>query len=187
MGTELVRPCLKEENMEIPAVPPGFESCTSFTLKRVEDKEVASSCSTSASASELQTVHMETEFECSDDATVSRSLRRRPWINYSRLDDSSGDESDSEQVDQIFFSSGLFVFEFGLVLLWKFIPRLDLYFYMNTLSYIPFALSENLSKSLPSKRGYSWVYGVYELPKGKLSTEFSLLDTLYRFTAGMVR
>ncbi|KAI8556170.1 hypothetical protein RHMOL_Rhmol05G0231000 [Rhododendron molle] len=97
MGTELVRPCLKEENMEIPAVPPGFESCTSFTLKRVEDKEVASSCSTSASASELQTVHMETEFECSDDATVSRSLRRRPWINYSRLDDSSGDESDSEQ------------------------------------------------------------------------------------------
>ncbi|KAG5549731.1 hypothetical protein RHGRI_014885 [Rhododendron griersonianum] len=97
MGTELIRPCLKEENMEIPAVPPGFESCTSFTLKRVEDKEVASSCSTSASASELQTVHMETEFECSDDATVSRSLRRRPWINYSRLDDSSGDESDSEQ------------------------------------------------------------------------------------------
>lgn len=97
MGTELVRPCLKEENMEIPAVPPGFESFTSFTLKRVEDKEVVSSCSTSASPSELQTVNMGTELECSDDATVSRSLRRRPWINYSRLDDSSGEESDSEQ------------------------------------------------------------------------------------------
>lgn len=108
MGTELVRSCLKEENMEIPAVPPGFESFTSFTLKRVEDKEVVSSCSTSASPSELQAVNMGTELECSDDATVSRSLRRRPWINYSRLDDSSGEESDSEQVDQIFFASGLF-------------------------------------------------------------------------------
>ncbi|KAA8539005.1 hypothetical protein F0562_025697 [Nyssa sinensis] len=97
MGTELVRPCVKEESMDIPLIPPGFESLTSFTLKRVEDNEIMTSCSASASASEPQTIQMQSEFDCSDDAKITRSLRRRPWINYNRFDNSSGDESDTEQ------------------------------------------------------------------------------------------
>ncbi|XP_059665739.1 putative lysine-specific demethylase JMJ16 isoform X2 [Cornus florida] len=95
MGTELVRPCVKEENMDIPSIPPGFESLTSFTLKRVEDNETMTSCSASVSATEPQS---ETEFDCSDDAKIMRSRRRRPWINYSQFDNSSGDEGDIEQV-----------------------------------------------------------------------------------------
>ncbi|XP_057477100.1 putative lysine-specific demethylase JMJ16 [Actinidia eriantha] len=97
MGTELVRHCVKEENMDIPPVPPGFESLTSFSLKRVEDKEIVSTCSASTTTSESQTVQMESGFESCDDAKITRARRRRPWINYSRLDDSSGDESNSEQ------------------------------------------------------------------------------------------
>lgn len=103
MGTELVRPCVKEENLEIPSIPPGFESLTSFTLKRVEDNESKASCSISASASELQTAKMEMELEYGEDAKMKRSLRHRPWINYGRYDNSSGDESDNEQVDQFLF------------------------------------------------------------------------------------
>ncbi|KAM7532196.1 hypothetical protein LguiB_035606 [Lonicera macranthoides] len=97
MGTELVRPRVKEENLEIPSIPPGFESLTSFTLRRVEDNESKTSCSISASASELQTAKMEMELEYGEDAKMKRSLRHRPWINYGRYDNSSGDESDNEQ------------------------------------------------------------------------------------------
>lgn len=101
MGTELVRPCVKEENMDIPSIPPGFESLTTFTLKREEDNEMTSSCSVSASASESQTAHVEMEFECSEVAKTTRSLRRRPWINYGQYDNNSGDESDSEQQSRL--------------------------------------------------------------------------------------
>ena len=104
MGTELVSHRVKEENMEIPSVPPGFESFASFSLKRVEDKEVVSTCSASTTTSESQTMQMESGFESSDNAKITRALRRRPWINYSRLDDSSGDESNSEQVDQFYYT-----------------------------------------------------------------------------------
>ncbi|CAL5363169.1 unnamed protein product [Camellia sinensis] len=97
LGTQLIRPCVKEENMEIPAVPPGFESFTAFTLKRVENHEVLTACSASASASESQTVQMASELESSDDAKITWSLRRRPWINYSQFDDNFDNESDSEQ------------------------------------------------------------------------------------------
>ncbi|CAK9138000.1 unnamed protein product [Ilex paraguariensis] len=97
MGTELVRHCIKEENMEIPAIPPGFESIASFTLKRIEDNEITTNCSASSSSSELQPARMKTEFECSDDAKIMKSLRRRPWINYDQFDNNSGDDSDSEE------------------------------------------------------------------------------------------
>lgn len=115
MGTELVRPCVKEENMDIPSIPPGFESLTTFTLKREEDNEMTSSCSVSASASESQTAHVEMEFECSEDAKITRSLRRRPWINYGRYDNNSGDESDSEQqvnqaMNQLFLNLNALVY-----------------------------------------------------------------------------
>ncbi|CAL5406929.1 unnamed protein product [Camellia sinensis] len=96
MAKELVRPRIKEENMEISSVPPGFESFTSFTRKRVENKKMAT-CSTSGSASEPRTVQMETEYNSREDAKITRSLRPRLRKNSSRYDDNYGHESDSEQ------------------------------------------------------------------------------------------
>ncbi|XP_044499918.1 putative lysine-specific demethylase JMJ16 [Mangifera indica] len=106
MGTELVRVCVKEENDEVPSVPPGFESCASFPLKRVQDVEkhdndMKSSCSASVSASESQQVQLETDGGDSDGAKM-RPLRRRPWINYGQFDHSSEDESDSRKLGQNF-------------------------------------------------------------------------------------
>lgn len=102
MGTELVRHCVKEESMDIPSIPPGFEALTTFKLKREEDNERTSSCSVSASAVESHTANMEMEFDCSDDVKTARSLRRKPWINYGLYDNNLGDESDSEQqVNQV--------------------------------------------------------------------------------------
>ncbi|KAK2979571.1 hypothetical protein RJ640_016245, partial [Escallonia rubra] len=97
MGTELVRPRVKEENMEMPSIPPGFESVASFTLQRVPDNEITTSYSPSASASESQTARFETRSKDTEEAKMIRSLRRRPWINYGQCDNSSGDDSDSEQ------------------------------------------------------------------------------------------
>lgn len=106
MGTELMRVCIKEENDEVPSVPPGFESFASFTLKRVQDTEKhdcdITSCSASASASESLSVHMETEVKVADAAKAARPLRRRPGINYGLLDHSSEDESDSGKLGQNF-------------------------------------------------------------------------------------
>lgn len=100
MGTELIRACIKEE-VEMPLVPPGFESYTSFTLKRVEDKtESTNSCSSSASAFESKPAQIEPDFENSEAAKIKRSLRRRPWINYSRFDTNSEDESDSQPLEK---------------------------------------------------------------------------------------
>ncbi|KAJ6379995.1 hypothetical protein OIU76_016617 [Salix suchowensis] len=54
MGTELIRVHVKEENDDIPSVPPGFESFAAFNLQRVQDGEKqesnATSCSATASA-----------------------------------------------------------------------------------------------------------------------------------------
>lgn len=97
MGTELVRTCIKEENMDIPSIPPGFESIAPFTLKKVEDKDIKAGHSPSASGSESQSTRMEIEIEYSKEGKIAKTLRRRPWINYCHLDNSSGDESDSEQ------------------------------------------------------------------------------------------
>ncbi|KAK3200750.1 hypothetical protein Dsin_024165 [Dipteronia sinensis] len=109
MGTELMRVCIKEDNDEIPSVPPGFESYTSFTLKRVQENEknesdIKSSCPASVSASESQSVQIKTETGVSDDAKTTRSLRRRPWINYGKYDNSSDDDTDSGKLGQNFTS-----------------------------------------------------------------------------------
>ncbi|XP_031282041.1 putative lysine-specific demethylase JMJ16 [Pistacia vera] len=106
MGTELMRVCVKEENDDVPSVPPGFESYASFTLKQVQDNEkhdsdIKSSCSASGSASGSQQVQVETDIGDSDGAKT-RSLRRRPWINYLQFDHSSDDEPDSEKLGQNF-------------------------------------------------------------------------------------
>ncbi|XP_057961153.1 putative lysine-specific demethylase JMJ16 [Malania oleifera] len=100
MGMEPVGACPKEEDIEIPAVPPGFESLAPFYLKRVDDSKDMISCSASTSASESQSVHMENERDINDAAKVTRSLRRRPWINYSRFDNSSDDESEIQKPAQ---------------------------------------------------------------------------------------
>jgi len=106
MGTELIRVHVKEENDDIPSVPPGFESFAAYTLKRVQDGEKqesnVTSCSATTSASESQSVKMDTEFE--DEAKVTRSLRRRPWIKFEHLDSCSEDESDSVKLNQVSFS-----------------------------------------------------------------------------------
>ncbi|KAL5768137.1 hypothetical protein ACOSQ2_014920 [Xanthoceras sorbifolium] len=109
MATELMRVCIKEDNDEIPSVPPGFESYTSFTLKRVQENEknesdIKSSCSAAVSASESQSVQIKTETDVSDAAKTSRSLRRRPWINYGQYDNCSEDETDSGKLGQNFTS-----------------------------------------------------------------------------------
>jgi hypothetical protein len=105
MGTELARACVKEENMEIPSIPPGFESLAPFTLKKVEPEEMKMNYSTPVAGSVSQTTQM-VESECGENTKIVKSLRRRPWINYCQLDNSSGDESDSEQVFlQLFFKT----------------------------------------------------------------------------------
>lgn len=96
MGTELFRARVKEESMENQSIPPGFESLASFTLKRVKDTEAVTTCSDSASVSESQTM-MEAEFEYDDGENITRSLKRRPWINYTPSDGNSGDESETKQ------------------------------------------------------------------------------------------
>lgn len=99
-----MRVCVKEENDDIPSVPPGFESFAAFTLKRVQNGEKHESqdvsCSASSSSSELQSVKMETESDISADSKIMRSLRRRAWINYGQLENNAGDESDSAKLDQ---------------------------------------------------------------------------------------
>lgn len=97
MGTELIRHHVKEE-MDIPLIPPGFESFTAFSLKRVDETKVESSCSVSTSVSEPQTVKKESEIEHSSDEKIKRSNRRKPGSNYGRIDSSSEDESESELV-----------------------------------------------------------------------------------------
>lgn len=106
MGTELMRICVKEDNDDFPPVPPGFESYTSFSLKRVEDNEKQNnknitSSSASTSASESHSVQVETNIQVRDTAKVPRTVRRRPWINYGRYENSSEEDSDCEQLDQV--------------------------------------------------------------------------------------
>ncbi|PQP94722.1 hypothetical protein Pyn_17558 [Prunus yedoensis var. nudiflora] len=110
MGTELMRVCIKEDNDEFPSVPPGFESFTSFSLKRVnesekQDSENRISCSETASASESQSVQMETNI--ATDEVAKRSLRRRPWINHRQHDNKPEDEFNSELLEQNFALNSL--------------------------------------------------------------------------------
>ncbi|CAI9759864.1 unnamed protein product [Fraxinus pennsylvanica] len=95
MGTELAGPRVKEEKMEIPSIPPGFESLVHYTLKRVDIDKGCSSASDSVS--ELQASQLKTEFACKNDSSIVKTLRRRSSINYSQFSNSSSDDSDSEQ------------------------------------------------------------------------------------------
>ena len=96
-----MRVCVKEDNDEFPPVPPGFESFTSFTLKRVNESEKQDSCSATSGASESQSLQMDTGIDVSDVAKITRPNRRKPWINYGKYDYSSEDELDSERLNQV--------------------------------------------------------------------------------------
>ncbi|XP_058002667.1 putative lysine-specific demethylase JMJ16 isoform X2 [Hevea brasiliensis] len=106
MGTELMRFCIKEENDDIPSVPPGFESLAAFTLKRFQDGEKQGTqdvitSSVSISTSDLQSVKIEMDSDSHADTKITRSLRRRACINYGQLgNNSSEDESDSAKLNQ---------------------------------------------------------------------------------------
>ncbi|XP_062006554.1 putative lysine-specific demethylase JMJ16 [Rosa rugosa] len=110
MGTELMRVCIKEDNDEFPSVPPGFESFTSFSLKRVnesekQDSENLISCCATTSTSESQSVQMETGNNVAE--VAKRSQRRRPWINNRRYYNNAEDEFDYESLDQNFLLRSL--------------------------------------------------------------------------------
>ncbi|MCD9638189.1 hypothetical protein HAX54_022010 [Datura stramonium] len=70
MGTELVRHCIKEEDMDISAIPPGFESLAPFTLKRWTTMRLY---------------------------MINQSSARKPGVNYGKYEKSSEDESGSDQ------------------------------------------------------------------------------------------
>lgn len=93
MGTEFARACVKEENMEIPSIPPGFESLAPFSLKKVGGKELKTNYSTPVTSS---VTHMVTESDNSEDSKVVK--RRRACVHYGQLENSSGDDSNPEQV-----------------------------------------------------------------------------------------
>ncbi|XP_022719057.1 putative lysine-specific demethylase JMJ16 isoform X2 [Durio zibethinus] len=106
MGTQLMRVCVKEENDDIPSVPPGFESYASFTLRtgaqdtKKHESDNVTCCSASASTSDASPVKKETELGNSESTKTTRPMRRRPWINYGQYDNSSEDEPDCGKLDQ---------------------------------------------------------------------------------------
>ncbi|XP_076897466.1 putative lysine-specific demethylase JMJ16 [Bidens hawaiensis] len=98
MGTKFIMHHVKEESIDIPSIPPGFESFAAVSLKRVDDIANGSKSNSSVSTSpDPQPVKKEAEVEPSNNEKIKRSVRPRPGINYGRLGCSSGDESDSEQ------------------------------------------------------------------------------------------
>ncbi|KAL8166447.1 hypothetical protein V2J09_007946 [Rumex salicifolius] len=97
MGTELLSNRIKDEEMDFPAVPPGFESFTSFKLIKVEKTEREASCSPCLSQ---QSVDIKIEPDHEDARLIAKSLRCRPWINYGQFNNKSDEERDSEQLDQ---------------------------------------------------------------------------------------
>ncbi|XP_068665722.1 putative lysine-specific demethylase JMJ16 [Aristolochia californica] len=97
MGTECIHTHVKEEKSEIPLVPPGFGSTTSFVLKKVREGMTPNMEPSHSSNLQMDNVHSSI---ITDDEKLTRTLRRKPWINYSEFGSSSEDESESEQFDQ---------------------------------------------------------------------------------------
>ncbi|KAI3750780.1 hypothetical protein L2E82_21598 [Cichorium intybus] len=87
------QPPLKEENLDIPSIPPGFESFTPF---RIDNTTLAST-----SGSAPQTVKKEHEVTYHEGKKVKRSLRRKAGINYCKIECNSGDESSSKPFNHI--------------------------------------------------------------------------------------
>ncbi|KAL6503710.1 hypothetical protein OROGR_025633 [Orobanche gracilis] len=85
--------------MESLSIPPGFESLVPFTLKKMEDNHVGS-YPRSVSASEAQNILLETVDDSNDSFKNTKSLKRRPSVKVKQFGSSSGDEFESEEVDQ---------------------------------------------------------------------------------------
>lgn len=101
MGTEFIRSRIQDEDMDFPAIPPGFGPIPSFSFKAVGESEKTIACSASISTSESQSTQVETEVNISDASVIKRSLRRKPCVKYNQFDQSSGDESDFEKVNKV--------------------------------------------------------------------------------------
>lgn len=90
MGTECI---FKDETDVMPAVPPGFAPLTSFTLQRVQEDVKVSACSSSNFAQSQRE-------DCGDTSSsekLKKSLRHRPWVNYSKFDNSSDEEENGSK------------------------------------------------------------------------------------------
>ncbi|KAL9264711.1 putative lysine-specific demethylase JMJ16 [Drosera capensis] len=95
MVTELLMSRVKEDDLDFPPIPPGFEGFTSFSSQRAENKDNAIGYS----------IPLNVKFEPSNSEPDREgegkkpSLRRhRPSINYGQMDISSDGESDFEQI-----------------------------------------------------------------------------------------
>uniref|UniRef100_A0A9I9CUV7 Lysine-specific demethylase JMJ16 n=1 Tax=Cucumis melo TaxID=3656 RepID=A0A9I9CUV7_CUCME len=98
MGTELIRVCVEDDSDDFPSVPPGFESYISFSLGKVHNLEKQDSHAPPVSlptVSESQPVKVGSEVEVPKVAKVTRSLRRKPCVNYKQYDYCSDDEINS--------------------------------------------------------------------------------------------
>lgn len=107
MGTELIRVCVEDDSDDFPSVPPGFESYISFSLGKVHNLEKQDSHAPPVSlptVSESQPVKVGSEVEVPKVAKVTRSLRRKPCVNYKQYDYCSDDEINSIKcLDQVGF------------------------------------------------------------------------------------
>ncbi|PWA51618.1 hypothetical protein CTI12_AA454150 [Artemisia annua] len=92
MGTEFISHYVKEEGIDIPLVPPGFESFTPF---RTNESRHASTSSVSTSVTD------EPGIMSHSGKKIKRSSRRRSGINYKISDCTSEDEPDHKPLDQI--------------------------------------------------------------------------------------
>lgn len=106
-----MRGCVEEDSDDFPSVPPGFESYISFSLGKVQNHEKKDSnvpVSLPTSISQSHPVQVETEVGVADVAKVTRSLRRKPCINYKQYEYCSDDELGTKHLDQVSF--WLFIF-----------------------------------------------------------------------------
>ncbi|KAK6915342.1 JmjN domain [Dillenia turbinata] len=98
MATELVRAHIKEEAIDMPLAPPGFEARTSLILRAGKDGETMTSCSASGSVSDTKPVKTECKLKMNEDMKI-KPLHHRSSINQDICDNSSEDESDFELLD----------------------------------------------------------------------------------------
>nr|GEX57869.1 putative lysine-specific demethylase JMJ16 [Tanacetum cinerariifolium] len=92
MGTEFISHYVKEESINIPLIPPGFESFMPF---RINESRHASTSSVSTS------VISEPGLMSHSGKKIRRSSRRRSGTNYKISDCISEDEPDHKPLDQI--------------------------------------------------------------------------------------
>ncbi|GAB2228853.1 hypothetical protein Drorol1_Dr00022984 [Drosera rotundifolia] len=95
MVTELVMSCVKEDDLDFPPIPPGFEGFTSFSSQRVENKDNAISYSIPLN---VKSEPSNSEPDRDGEGKKPSLRRHRPSINYGQMDISSDGESDCEQI-----------------------------------------------------------------------------------------